>query len=143
MNSNKLNIAVLIMCVVLVIGCGSDDQPGGPTAPEEAFEILAGDWTFGTNGNIKLDNQDVRNNYPGFALSFTDGTYTTTNGGDLFRATGTWTWADQTGTRITLDTNEEVNIVTLTERSFKFSFTHTGGGVAAGTSGNYVVSLEK
>ncbi|WP_141655462.1 hypothetical protein [Roseivirga seohaensis] len=142
MNSNKIKIGVLIMFVMLVIGCKSDD-PSGPTAQEEAFELLAGDWTFGTNGGIMLDNQDVSQNYPGFALSFTDGTYTTTNGGDLFRATGTWTWANQNAGSITLDTGEEVNILELGPGSFKFSFTHTGGGVAAGTSGNYVVSVEK
>ena len=137
-----MGIGVLIMFVALVIGCQSDD-PTGPTAQEEAFELLAGDWTFGTNGSITLDNQDVSQNYSGFTLSFTDGTYTTTNGGDLFRATGTWTWANQAAGSITLDTNEEVNIIELGLDSFKFSFTHTGRGVAAGTSGKYVVSLEK
>ncbi|WP_323758011.1 hypothetical protein [Roseivirga sp.] len=135
-------LSVLVLLVMVLIGCGSD-SPIGKTINELAFEKLAGDWSYGTNGQIILDGQDVSLNYVGFSMSFTDGTYTTTNGGDLFKATGTWTWANETGGSINLDTGEEVTILDLSLTSFKFSFTHTGGPVAAGTSGNYTVSLEK
>ena len=135
-------ISTLVLLVMIIIGCSSDD-PNGPTNKEIAFEKLAGNWTFGISGKIMLDDQDVSLNYPGFTLSFTDGGYTTTNGGDLFRATGTWAWANEAAGSINLDTGEEVTILELSLTNFKFSFTHTGGGVAAGTSGNYTVSLEK
>ncbi|MGW8124172.1 hypothetical protein ACV07N_16050 [Roseivirga echinicomitans] len=135
-------ISVLVLLVMIIIGCGTVD-PSDPTAKELAFEKLAGDWTYGTKGQISLDGQDVSLNYPGFALSFTEGGYTTTNGGDLFKATGTWTWANEAAGSINLDTGEEVTIIDLSLTHFEFSFTHTGGGVAAGTAGNYVVSLEK
>tara|TARA_R110002072_G_scaffold87575_1_gene197474 strand:+ start:465 stop:896 length:432 start_codon:yes stop_codon:yes gene_type:complete len=135
-------ISTLVLLVMIIIGCSSDD-PNGPTNKELAFEKLAGNWTYGTSGQITLDGQDVSLNYPGFTLSFTDGTYTTINGGDLFRATGTWAWANEAAGSINLDTGEEVTILELSVTNFKFSFTHTGGGVAAGTSGSYTVSLEK
>ena len=135
-------ISTLVLLVMIIIGCSSDD-PNGPTNKELAFEKLAGNWTYGTSGQITLDGQDVSLNYPGFTLSFTDGTYTTINGGDLFRATGTWAWANEAAGSINLDTGEEVTILELSVTNFKFSFTHTGGGVVAGTSGSYTVSLEK
>ncbi|KYG71349.1 hypothetical protein EV198_3436 [Roseivirga ehrenbergii] len=142
MNTNRIKNIVLVLFVGLIIGCEPDD-PIGPTNKELAFEKLAGTWKYGTNGKIILDGQDVSLNYPGFTLSFTDGTYTTTNGGDLFRATGTWAWVNEAAGSVNLDTGEEVIILELSLTHFKFSFTHTGGGVAAGTSGNYTVSLEK
>ncbi|MGW8122655.1 hypothetical protein ACV07N_08330 [Roseivirga echinicomitans] len=142
MNVDKIKLGVLIMFVGLIMGCKPDD-PTGPTAKDLAFQKLAGNWDYGTSGRITLDGEDVSLNYPGFSLSFTDGTYTTTNGGDLFRATGTWTWANEAAGCINLDTGEQVMIIDLTTTHFKFSFTHSGGGVAAGTSGNYTVSLEK
>lgn len=132
---------ILLAC--LWMSCG-DDEPSGPTEQELAFEMLAGDWTFGTNGSILLDGQDVSLNYPGFSLSFADGTYQTQNAGDLLSASGTWRWANEEAGSLLLDSGEEVTIIELTETLFRFSFTSTGtGGEAAGTAGNYVVTVEK
>lgn len=141
---NKIKaLSVFILVASVIMGCSSDD-PSGPTANELAFEKLAGEWTYGTSGKITLDGQNVSLNYPGFSLSFADGTYTTTNAGDLFKASGTWTWANEAAGSINLDTGDEVNILELSLTKFKFSFTHTGSrGVINGISGNYEVSLEK
>lgn len=134
---------IMVLAGSLLLSCAGDD-PSGPTAQELAFEKLAGNWTFGTSGSITLDGQDVSLNYPGFSLSFADGTYQTLNAGDLFRASGTWSWANEEAGSVLLDTGEEATIITLTETDFQFSFTHSGtGGEAAGTAGNYVVTLEK
>ena len=127
----------------LLLTC-SDDEPSGPTEQELAFEKLAGDWTYGTSGSITLDGQDVSLNYPGFSLSFADGTYQTRNAGDLLSASGTWEWANEEAGSLLLDSGEEVTIIELTETLFRFSFTSTGtGGEAAGTAGNYVITVEK
>ncbi|WP_157716175.1 hypothetical protein [Roseivirga echinicomitans] len=135
-------LSALVLIVMIIIGCGTVD-PNGLINQELAFEKLAGDWIYGVNGQITLDGQDVSLNYPDFSISFADGTYTTINGGNLFRATGTWTWVSEVAGSINLDTGEEVTILDLSVTRFKFSFTHSGGGVVAGTSGNYTVSLEK
>ncbi|MFY0594231.1 hypothetical protein, partial [Roseivirga sp.] len=95
-------------------------------------------------GSILLDNEDISLNYPGFTLSFADGTYQTTNGADLFNATGTWDWSssDTNGTIILLDTDEEVTITRLTLNELQFSFFHNGN-TRAGISGNYVVTVTR
>ncbi len=132
-----------VLLFISLLACGSDDS-NGPSLQDLTFEKLAGSWTIGTSGSISLDGQDITLNYPGFTLSFADGTYNTTNAGDLFRASGTWQWSSEQATSVILDTGEEVTIINLTETDFQFSFTHTGtGGTAAGTAGNYVVTLEK
>ena len=139
--SKKYIMTIALAFIVLNSSCSSDDS--GPTAQAIAFEKLAGQWTFGATGSITLDGQDVSLNYPNFSLSFTDGTYQTTNGGELFKANGTWAWANEDAGSLTLDTGEEVTINNLTETNFRFSFTHDDGGIAAGTAGNYVVTVNK
>lgn len=142
MNS-KSYIFAIILAISFGLACSGDD-PKEITAREAAFEKLEGSWTFGNSGSIVLDGQDVSLNYPGFALSFADGIYQTQNAGDLFRATGTWEWTDESAASLLLDTGEEVTIIELTETNFRFSFTlRGGGGEAAGIDGAYVVSLVK
>ncbi|OEK02997.1 hypothetical protein BFP97_16350 [Roseivirga sp. 4D4] len=142
MKIQKYISMVFVLAVLLVSACKSDD--GAPTATELAFERLAGSWSMGTQGSIVLDGEDVSSNYPGFTLSFADGTYQTTNGGDLFRASGTWRWTGDTGRLLILDTGEEVTINNLTLTEFEFSFFHAGTTpVRAGIQGNYTVSVSK
>ncbi len=136
----------IIVILVLSIGlsCGGDDAP--PSAQEMAFERLSGSWDLTQGGSIVVDGVDASLNFPGFSLSFTDGGYNTTNAGDLFKASGTWDWADQDAQRISLDDGKLVTIITLTEESFVFTFEFGGGGQANlvnGTSGNYTISVNK
>lgn len=138
---NVKQYLLAIVALFLITSCGSDD-PSTPTAQAEAFEKLSGSWTLGATGSITVDGQDVSLNYPGFTLSFTDGGYRTTNAGDLFSATGTWSWVDDSANRITLGTGEEVTIISLTETRFQFSFSFDGA-IATGIAGNYTITVEK
>lgn len=139
-------IVIVLVCFFSVSSCGSGSSEDGPSATDLAFEKLAGQWALGASGRILLDDIDVSNNYTGFALSFTDDTYTTTNAAELFRASGTWEWADQEAGRVILDGLQEVNIVTLTESRFIFSFNFTTGNdrpVRAGFNGFYEITMNK
>lgn len=139
MNIKNYISILLIFIVVVLSSCNNDD---GPTEVQQAFEMLAGDWSLGTQGGIVLDGEDVSLNFPGFTLSFADGTYQTNNGGTLFRANGTWEWTGDTGRILTLDTGEEVNINALTLTDFQFSFFHVGN-TSSGIQGNYVINVSK
>lgn len=144
MNNRKIYTYALIALLAIVsLSCNPDDGPATPRATEIAFEKLAGQWTLGQFGSIKVDGSDVSANYPDFALSFTDGGYTTTNAGELFSASGTWEWADESGRVVTLDDGKSININQLTPSKFVFSFTKSDGPVRAGVAGNYVITVEK
>ncbi len=136
--------AVVIVSILGLCACGDDDDP---TAQELAFEKLAGTWSLANGGSVVIDGQDASLNFSGFSFSFTDGTYTTANAGDLFRATGTWSWQDEAAQRITIDDGKTITITTLTEQQFVFSFTFNGtGGVAnsgEGIAGNYTITVNK
>lgn len=136
---------VILFLLGSVLSCGSNDD-GPPNAQELAFERLAGTWDLSNGGSIVVDGQDASLNFPGFSLSFTDGGYNTTNAGELFNATGTWSWADEAARMISLDDGKQVTIVNLTEESFVFSFEFDGGGQANlidSTSGSYTISVNK
>mgnify|MGYP005817246683 CR=1 FL=1 len=124
------------------MACNNDD-PIAPTEQELIFETLAGQWTLGQFGSIKVDGANVSPNYPGFALSFASGTYTTSNAGNLFSASGTWEWVDEEATQVILDDGKLITIDLLNTGKFVFSFTKSDGPVRAGVAGNYVITVLK
>ena len=127
--------------IISALSCGGDDDP---TAQDLAFENLSGSWDLGQGGAIIIDGQDASANFVGFAFSFTDGGYTTTNAGDLFRATGTWEWTDEAAQQLSIDDGKTITIVELTETRFVFSFTTNGvGGAANGIAGNYTITVNQ
>lgn len=143
----KIQFLFVIMVLVMLpwfSGCSGDDDP---SAQELAFEKLSGSWDLSSGGSVMVDGQNASLNFSGFSFSFTDDAYTTINAGDLFRATGTWTWQDQEAQRIALDDGKNITIVSLTENQFVFSFTFSGtGGVVNsgdGIAGNYTVTVTK
>lgn len=145
----KLNDTVCIWIFVFFLiitftNCGGDDGPGEPTTQEVAFELLSGNWTLENGGSVKLDGEDITANFSGFGVSFGDGTYGTTAGGDLFKASGTWQWVDDSDRQVLLDDGKEVRLTDLSETDLTFTFQFAGsGGVVAGLAGNYTISLRK
>lgn len=141
---NYIGSIALFVCLSLLCSCGGDDDP---TAQELAFEKLSGTWSLSSGGSIVIDGQDASLNFSGFSFSFTNGTYSTANAGDLFRASGTWTWQDEEAQRLSIDDGKSITITSLTENQFVFTFTSNGtGGVAnsgEGIAGNYTITVNK
>ena len=136
-------ILFIIALVVLSISCGGDDTPSEPTAQELALEQLSATWNL-SGGSIRLDGLDVSANYPGFSLSYSANSYTTQNGGDLFSASGTWSWVGDSDRLIMLDDGKQINISTLNDADLVFSFQlSSSGGEAAGLPGSYEIALKK
>ena len=133
----------ITVLVALTISCGGDDAPSEPTAQELALEQLSATWSL-NGGSIRLDGLDVSANYPGFSLSYSANSYTTQNGGDLFSASGTWSWVGDSDRLILLDDGKQVSISTLTDTDLVFSFQlSSSGGEAAGLPGSYEIALKK
>ena len=131
--------------IMLSLACGGDESD--PTAQELAFERLSGSWDMSQGGLIIIDGNDATANFIGFGLSFTDGGYNTTNAGELFSATGIWSWADEEAQMINLDDGKLVTIQSLTETEFVFSFQFSGTGGEAnhadGIAGSYTITVNK
>lgn len=136
-----MQVAAFGVVCLMSCGGGGDDGTNEPSAQELALEDLAGTWRL---VSIAVDGNDVTANYPGFTFSCTETTYTTTNAKTLFRASGTWSWADNTtSTLFNLDDGKSISITELNQSAFRLSFTHSSGGVAAGVSGNYQIAMSR
>lgn len=137
-------ILLLVSSIIFTTACGGDDDP---TAQQLAFEKLSGSWDLTQGGSIVIDGQDASANFTGFAFSFTDGSYATTNAGDMFRATGTWQWVDEEAQSLSVDDGKTITIMSLTETSFVFTFTSDGTGGTAnhgeGIAGNYTITVNQ
>lgn len=143
--NRHLELILLIVVIIAILSScgGKDDEPEMPSAQDLAFEKLSGAWTLDNGGSINLDGANVSANYAGFALSFTNGSFSTTNAGDLFPATGTWEWVGESTNQIRTGRGKLVTISNLTTSNFQFSFTKSATNSAAGIEGNYAIVLNK
>lgn len=121
---------------------GGDDTPQ-ETPQEIAQALLENNWTIANGGSITLDGSDVSNRYDGFSMDIENGTYTTTNAGSLFPATGTWQWVGTSDNQVNTGNGKQITITQLSTTRFSFSFLKTDQNVAAGVPGNYTVTLTR
>lgn len=141
---NRLKTFMFVAVGFLIVSCGGGDDNPEPSAQELTYEKLAGQWSLPATRGVVVDGVDRSLNYDGFRLSFTESGYTTTNAGDLFKASGTWDWANSnTVNELSLDDGKSIIIQSLSTTQFVFSFTQSEGGIRAGVSGNYTISVNK
>ncbi|MCE7993064.1 MAG: hypothetical protein HEP71_13840 [Roseivirga sp.] len=138
-------LALLVLFTITFNACktkGSGETE--PTEQELALEKLGGTWSLANGGSILVDGSDHSVSYTGFTATLAEGTYNTTNAGELFESSGTWIWLGESSTSFSLDDGKTITITDLTESRLVISFTHTGsGGIANGVAGAYVVTLTK
>ncbi|MFM9837453.1 MAG: hypothetical protein ACKVOQ_04270 [Cyclobacteriaceae bacterium] len=102
-------IAALMLCA----GCkksSTDPQPDLLTKKT---------WTV---SSVVVDGVDKTSLFANMTLNFSDKTYTTTNGGGAWLASGTWTYATSSTTVITRNDGLQITIDELTETKLKLSF---------------------
>ena len=96
---------------------------------------------------VTVDGTDKTSVYTGLTLSFTDTNYTTTNGGVVWPASGTWSFADATGKLITRSDGLSITVEEAIATSIKLKLTWEegalGGGRAAAVAGVHVFSFGK
>lgn len=138
-------LMLLVLFMITLNACktkGSGETE--PTEQELALEKLEGTWSLANGGSILVDGSDHSVSYTGFTTTLSEGTYATTNAGELFKSSGTWTWLGESSTSFSLDDGKTIMITDLTESRLMISFTHTGsGGIASGVAGAYVITLTK
>lgn len=112
-------------------------------SPQELrAEAMLGTWII---ESLTIDGLDAAANYPAFKIDFQqNGLYSSVNGGQVFRPTGTWTWPNnETTTQLQLDVFTDVTITAFEGQRMAWTFSYAIGGVRAGTNGNYVVTFLK
>lgn len=152
MKKSRTLIYSKLLMLSLLIGLSACKKKASeaPAPLDNEAVALNGDWYLpASGGGIVVDGIDRSMNYEGFVMSFTNGqdgmnkAYTTINAGALFRSSGTWDWASTAKTSINFDDGKVLNIQSRTSTRLVITFNHTSGGVRAGISGSYVMTLEK
>lgn len=137
----------MIIAIVQLSSCGGkggDPTPTTPSAQDAAKALLvANPWKL---QGVTVDGVDKTSVYAGFGINFTSTAYSTTNGGTVWPASGTWSFANTDGTAIKRDDGLLIQILpTSTSLVMTFTWTKTtlGGGRVGSVSGVNVFTMTK
>ncbi|SHH17568.1 hypothetical protein SAMN04488109_3012 [Chryseolinea serpens] len=137
--------SLLVLALVFTSCGGSDDDPEPTNVDPKTLIVKT--WKLSGGGTIVKDGTDVSADYAGLELTFVSaGTYTSKNGGHLFRASGTWRWKSTDATVLLLDGELEVNVKEITATNFHSQFNlsedYATGGRSQAVVGPYEVTLK-
>jgi hypothetical protein len=139
----KINIivsALVVVSLLLVTGCKKDD-PEPETARIQKL-LAANTWVIQT---VTVNEVDQTNLFTGLTLSFTKTNFSTTNGGVVWPASGTWEFVDETAETIVRNDGLQITINEATNTSLKLALTWStttlGGGRTASVAGDHEFSF--
>lgn len=141
----NINIAASLFVIIgllFLTSCKKDD-PEPETARIQKL-LAANAWVIQT---VTVNEIDQTNLFTGLTLSFTKTNYSTTNGGVLWPASGTWAFVDETAKIIERNDGLRITITEVTSTSLKlaltWSITTLGGGRTASVAGDHEFNFTK
>jgi hypothetical protein len=131
----------IVFAFVFLSGCKKDE----PTPSEVTTnKLTATTWKI---SSVMVNSTDKTSLFTNMTLKFTATNYTTTNGGMVWPASGTWTFTDVTATRIARNDGVEVEIQELTDTSLKMKFIWANATYAPGrtssVAGEHIFNMVK
>lgn len=138
-------IAILLSSVTFSnCGGGGDPEPTQTEAEKTRATLTNSAWKIQTS---TVDGADQMTLFKNFTITFTTAGFTTTNGGAVWPATGTWSFVDDTAKSFKRDDGTVVAIDNITETGLTLSLNWTkttfGGGRATSISGKNVFVFGK
>ena len=126
--------AMILASILFIVAC---DSSTGPTAKEEATTLLTSSaWKM---QSVSVDGTDQSTVYAGLAITFTATGFSTTKGGPVWPATGSWTFKDDTAKSIVRNDGIEVSLIEVTTSKLVLKLTWAkttiGPGRAASVGG--------
>ena len=114
---SRTALAVTLLSLLCIVSCKSDDPQ--PSAQEKVTKMLTdkgGTWTLPSVAGVTVDGLDVTQDlFPGFSITFGDGTLTTTGTTPVWLRQDTWRFKDESATVIIRgQDNKEVTISEIT-----------------------------
>jgi hypothetical protein len=139
-------VALVSIALVQISGCGGGGN-GTPTL--SASDAVKAKLTAATSWKVQsatVDGVDQTAIYKNLALSFSVAGYSSTNGGTVWPATGTWSFNDANGTTVKRDDGLIIS-VEVTDTSLKLSYTWAkttlSGGREESVKGAQVLTFTK
>lgn len=139
---------ILTVCVlgsILVLSACKSDSPATLSKQDDVkAKLTSGAWKVST---VTVDNVDKTTTYQNLAITFTNTGFSSTNGGVIWPATGTWTFNSTDATAITRNDGLVVTLTEVTSTSLKLGLNWTkttlGGGRVESVSGQHVFTFTK
>jgi hypothetical protein len=141
-NTSSFFSIMLITLMALLPGCKGGDDP----TPKELTtqKLIANTWKIST---VSVDGVDQTALFTNMTLTFTATRYTTTNGGVVWPASGSWSYTDNTAQKIKRDDNVEVTLTEVSETALKMTLTWAqgtfGSGRVSSVAGQHVFTMVK
>ena len=152
MKPQKIIFACYLIAGVLAFQLQSCGSKGDPTPKETDAQknekILTSSVTSGWSvQSVMVDGVDDTSIYSKLKLSFTEGSFTATNGDPIWPASGTWKFTDDSGQTIQRGDGLIIGVDEITSTTLTLSLTWTettlGPGRVKSTSGKHVFKLGK
>jgi hypothetical protein len=128
-----------LLLLTVISSCNDENTPAASKK-----DLLLRTWTLTHSGFIRKDGVDVSKTYVDLSVSFQpDGTYTTTQAGELFSSSGTWI-TDEAVSSIALDGEVAITVPELSTTTLRVNMIITGnpsGGRGLGVDGEYDIQL--
>jgi hypothetical protein len=141
----KLPYTLSILALFAINLFSSCKEPVTPPTPEEITSaLLTASGTTWKMQDVKVDGVDKSSLFTGLTLKFTAGSYSTTNGGPVWPASGTWTFTSDQATTIRRNDNIEVQVqVTATSLKLTLAWDKDtiGPGRTESVSGQHVFTF--
>ena len=142
-SANKFVATALLMTsMLLLLNCKGKDPEPSATDKVKA-QLTSSTWTL---QKVTVDDVDQTSAYSGMTIKFTETTYTTTKGGLVWPASGTWAFTDDTATAFKRDDGVEVKTA-ATDTSLTLTLTWAkttlGSGRVESTKGVHIFTFKK
>ena len=138
-----INLLLVILALTSCGGGGGDPTPTPVSKQDEVkAKLTSPTWKM---QSVTVDGADKTTLYKDLTLKFTASGFTSTNGGAIWPATGTWTFTSTEATAIKRDDGLEVKLQEVTDASLKLGLTwsKTTLGRVESVSGAHVFSFGK
>lgn len=136
-----ISFMALSMLIIQLSGCGDSGASDPTPSAQDAIKtkLTANKWNLKT---ATVDGVDKTAVYQDMAITFTSGNYSSTNGGGIWPASGTWSFNVTDGSAIKRD-DGLIMTVDVTDATLKLSFTWSkttlGGGRSTSVSGQHTL----
>ena len=99
-------VTFLVIAMAMLNGCKKNDPP----SPQETVTAQLTSATAWQSLVVTVDGVDRSDVYKDFSITFGKTTYTTQSGSPIWKASGTWAFANAEATKMKLDGNIDVEI---------------------------------
>lgn len=99
-------VTFLVIAMAMLNGCKKNDPP----SPQETVTTQLTSAAAWQSPVVTVDGVDKSDVYKDFSITFGKTTYTTQSGSPIWKASGTWAFANAEATKMKLDGNIDVEI---------------------------------